>query len=281
MWGTGVVEFTFEALLNGGPQDFLTGITDLDVEWYDGGAVLYAASGPSGGVTSYKLLNSGAVQFLGNDSFAGTPLRAAPGQLEAMSLGGQDILLTLGWHDSVLNAFDLDAGGEITGTGQLSADGGLPAAVVALETLNIGGADLIYASHWGRPGLTVYEVRPGNQLTERMQTGGDPVPQGVDLVAVEAVDIGGETYLMAASAFGDAVISYRLTGTGDPVEVDRLGAGDGLGIDAPTALVPVTLPDGQYLLLAAGGSSSLSMLRVAAAGSLSSTDHLVRRDHRS
>jgi len=273
--GAGVVNFTFQDLLNGGPQSYVTGISDLNVAVHDGTPVLYAASGAAGGVSCYRLLPNGTAQLEDQDPYSGAPVRAAPTQLEEMSVGADTILISLGWHDSALRCFDLDASGQITGTGQLTVQGGMTSAMVEMTSLSIGGKDMVYSSHWGQQGLFVYEMGAGDQLIQRAEIGGGAGPQGTDLVAIEAIERGGQDYLVTASAFGNAVTSYRLDGSGIPVEVGRLDTDSGLSINAPQALVPVVLDGTQYLLVAAAGSSSLSVLELGAGGALSVVDHVL------
>ena len=79
----------------------------------------------------------------------------------------------------------------------------------------------------------------------------------------------------AISAENDQVYGYQVSGSGSLRLTASLGAAEGLGLNAPTALQQVTLAGQTYLIVAARGSSSLSVLRVGADGALSVTDHVI------
>ena len=275
LWFTGarVVNFVFQDLLLGGPQSYQTGITDLDIRWQDGAVLLYAASGIGGGVSTYRLLANGSVQLLDQDPYAGSMAPAAPGRLEEIEMGGAAVLVALGWQGNALQYFDLGSGGQISGLGQVTVQGGLPAPMLEMARLTVDGTDMIYASHFGQQGLTAYSV--GAQLIKVAEVGAGAGLQGANLVAIEAVQVAGQSYLMTASVYDNSVTSYRLDGAGVPVEVDSLGAANGLGINAPTALIPVEVAGEQYLVLAASQSSSLSLLRVTPDGGLEPVDHIL------
>ena len=268
-----MVAFTFSDMLSGAPAGSLSGITDLDIRWRDGTEVLYSAGGSSGGISAFTL-SGGGVQFLDWAAFTGTALQAAPTRLEDAMVGGQPVVVVLGGQETAPQYFDLGAGGELLGSGQFTAQGGFSSALVSLEYVTTGNGEMAYASLRGTGGLTVYQVDAGGQLAESAYIGPATGVQGADIVAIEAVTIGGTDYLVTASAFGNEVKSYRIDANGIPVETGSLGAADGLGIFAPTVLVPVGLGGVQYFVLAAAGSNSLSVLRLDAGGTLTAVDHV-------
>ncbi len=273
--GAVVVDLTFEAVLSGGPQSFLTGITDLEITWHGGDAVLYAMSGLGGGVTSYELQSGGAVSLMDQDPHAAGLMRAAPGALQQIELDGGPVLASVGWHLGALAYYDQNGAGALTGAGQLSVQGGLSAGIVALTGVTVGGTDYLYAGLWGEQGVRVYEIGPGDTLIERAQVDTDTGIQGLNLAGLETIEIAGQDYLVTASAFDGAVTSYRIESNGIPVQVDTLTTAQGPGIAAPTALVPVTLAGETYLLVAGAGSGSISVLQMAPDGSLDVTDHVI------
>ncbi len=270
-----MVAFQFETVLDSGPGSYLTGITDLDIALRPDGPVLYAASGPSGGISAYRLTATGP-QFLDRDPFAPGQIQATPGRLEELELNGATVLVALGRHDATPDCFDLNASGQIVGTDQLTAQGGFPSAIVTMATAQAGSKTYAYVSHFDVMGLSVYEIAPSGQFIPV----GTPNPpgsgvQGIDLAAIESVEIDGETFLVTVSAAKHTITSYRIGGDGLPQQVSVYDDDGGLGINAPSGLVPVSVAGVQYLVVAAAGSGSLSVLELQPNGQMRATDHVI------
>lgn len=268
-----MIYFQFEELLTDGSAELHTGISALEVHVSGSQVMLYSATGPTGGIQAFVLGSAGPT-LVDQKFFTPGPGPAGPAQLEWISFGGLDLLVPLGRRETTALSFDMASDGTLTGTSAITVQGGFPGAIVALEGLNLGPLDMIYASHWGTGGITVYSADASGMLTQIGQTGGDSV-QGIDLIGIEAIDLSGETYLITASGAQNQVTSYQIDAAGMPVEADSIGAADGLGIDVPSALVPVTLGGLQYLVVAAAGSSSLSVLRLDPNGGLVPVDHVI------
>jgi len=269
-----VVTFTFEALLSAGPLAFMTGITDLDIRAQDGTFVLYSASGASGGVTSFDLTMSGA-QFLDQESYGTGYLQATPGQLEELSVGAGSALVMLGQYGSTLQRFDLAADGSISGVGAVTTPGGFGAPIVAMEQVTLDSGSFIYASRSGVDGLTIFQSDGAGQLTQLTHQGGGAQAPGADVIALEAVSVGGQEFLITASAYDSNIVSYRIGRDGVLSEMTCIGAENGLGIATPSAMIEAEIGGSQYVVVAAAGSGSLSVLQVTSAGGLVLTDHVL------
>lgn len=270
-----MVAFSIQTLLNSGPASYMTGITDLDIRMSDDGLVLYATSGPTGGITSYRLAPGGA-EFLDRDAFLPGQDQASLGQVEEITINGQSLLVALGRHQSAPQCFDLAATGELVGTGQLTAQGGFPAAIVSMEMVTLGARDFIYVSHFGIDGVSVYEPDGTGQLVQTGHVGtGTSMLQSADLVAMHSVQMGAQTYLLTLSVLDNALTCYQLDPDGIPVQTDRLDAETGLSIAGATAIAPAVVGGQQYLVVAAANSSSLSVLRLDPDGTLTATDHVI------
>ena len=267
-----MVGFQFVGLLTTGPAANLEGITDLDVVWQGGTAVLYSSGAPSAGVSAYRL-NAGQAQFLDSESYGPGVQYAAAGQLETLDIGGTSVLVTLGRRETALECFDLDAGGRIAGLGQITTAGGFQTPIMALETVALNGQQWVYTSQLGENGLTAYTLSGAGQMTQAFRTATGPGAQGPDLSAIETVSVQGQTLLVTTSLLHNEIISYRIASNGSLTEASRMGSLEGLGIEAPTALVQ-TVVDGQtYLVVAASGTDSLSVLHIDASGTMQVADY--------
>jgi Ca2+-binding RTX toxin-like protein len=268
----GVVGFQFVGLLTTGPAANLEGITDLDVVWQGGTAVLYSSGAPSGGVSAYRL-SVGQAQFLDSESYGPGVQYATAGQLETLQIGSTSALITLGRRETVLECFDLDAGGRIAGLGEITTAGGFQTPIMALEPVALNGQQWVYASHLGENGLTAYTLSAAGQMTRAFSTTTGPGAQGADLSVIETVSVQGQNLLVTSSLLENAITSYRIASNGTLTEASRMGSLDGLGIEAPTALVQTVLNGQTYLVVAASGTDSLSVLHIDATGVMQVADH--------
>jgi len=269
-----VVGFQFVGLLTTGPAANLEGIADLDVVWQGGTAVLYSSGAPSGGVSAYHL-SAGQAQFLDSESYGPGVQPAIAAQLETLEIGSTSVLVTLGRRESVLECFDLDAGGRIAGIGQITTPGGFQTPIMALEPVVLNGQHWVYASHLGENGLTAYTVSAAGQMTQAFSTTTGPGAQGPDLSVIQGVSVQGQNLLVTTSLLNNEIISYRIAGNGSLTEADRMGSLEGLGIEAPTALVQTVIGGQTYLVVAASGTDSLSVLHIDATGVMQVADHTV------
>ena len=270
-----MVAFLFQGLLDSGPLSYLTGISDLDVHMRGGTPVLYATSGASGGITSYRL-DGASPALLDREAFGAGEIHATAGGLEQVTLDGGAVMVTLGRQGSGLQYYDLTGSGELATAGQLTAPGGLQAAVVSMETVSVAGTTYAYASHLEMDGLTVYALDGAGQMTllaQQAQSGQSV--SGADLLAVERVEADGQNYLITLSAQGNSVASYRVGADGMLSEVATAGAHNGLAINVPTALAQMQVGGQTYLAVAAAGSSSLSILRLESDGTITPIDHVI------
>ena len=270
------------AVLPGGTDMFLTGVTDLQIGAGPSGPVLYATSGPSGGIAAYGL-GAGGFASLDRISLPGATGAGSTGAglgstIAPMQIGGTDVLMATGAGGTGLWAVGLEAGGGFTAPVALHGPGGgppgLPPGLTHCLCVAVGGVDYVYASRLGSGQLGVWELGPDGTLT-LMRAPGAAVPSAAGLAGLASVNVRGVTYLLAADSTGNALVSYQIGAGGLPLELDRLGAAQGLGIAAPTALA-VTMIDGRaYVLLAAAGSGTLSVTEISASGQLFVRDHVL------
>jgi len=136
------------------------------------------------------------------------------------------------------------------------------------------GRDIVVAAGAGYPGLETY-LRGSDgslsPLSARGDTASTYVAQ-VDMMAAAMVN--GQQLVFAASGHESGVSAYRLDSNGGLSHMDSLGAREGIGINAPTALLSTDVGGQPVLVLAAAGSNSISVIGVGSDGHLSLRDHL-------
>ena len=152
----------------------------------------------------------------------------------------------------------------------LGGGGGFAAPrLVALAVAPEGRAPLIYAACGAGGGIAPHDAATGARLA-RPAGAGDPV------AALAHLRAGGQDWLFAACGGAQPhVAAWRIGADGALAAAGRIGAAEGLGIGAPAALAAVAAGGVAHLVLAAAGTSSLSVLRVGADGRLTATDHAI------
>ena len=230
-----------------GPDGLLYGTTR-----YDGALIAWDVTAPGAPVEAFRQPHPGAAAAGADPSlaFIGSTLLSGGGQ-------GGDILQ------------------RETGSG--SVTGRIDAYSAELRDLTPYSLpydhSVIYAGISGEDGIarilfdgagdwTASERHSAAGLTERV-------------VALSTAAIGGTDLLFTASAATDSVTAWEIGGDGGLSPRRSLGPDDGLWIAAPTALATIALDGETYLVAAAGGSGSLSVMRLAANGGMTITDHLL------
>jgi len=235
-----------------GVSELDNGITDLQVALIDGQVHVYSTTGRNGGVAGYTVGANGNATLTTSVIFPPEITGAVNDRL-VFSADGSGPMLYLGTDAQGLIGYSLTTGnlGADTRTDwdalQAMASGGGAATVEALMLLSEQGQDLFPF---------------GFECT-----------QIVDLVSVT---VNGQDLMLTVCDQTNRVTAFRMdTNSGQLVEVGSLGALEGLGIDAPTAMEFAQINGQTYVLVAAAGTSSISVLKLASDGSLVPTDHLL------
>ncbi len=228
------------------------GITDIQVAVIDGRVHVFANTGANGGVSGYVIGANGAMT-LSSTVIYPPNLTAGADDRMVLSLDGGGAVLYLGENGQGLFGYALDGSGLGTpqqmtwATVQAAASGGSASASKALILLAEQSPDLF--------------------------------PQGFDgsqVVDLVSLTVNGQDFMITASTGTDQVTAFRIdTGTGQLIATGTMGAPEGLGINAPTAMDVATVNGTSFLIVAASGTSTLSVMRVGADGSLTPVDHVM------
>jgi len=260
-----VQQLTYTTVLERSVADLLTGVTDLDiVPTTDGGAVLYATSRSAGAISVFSVAPDGSVSLLDHQSLGSDAER-----LELMEIGGLDRVVILGAQGPGPQLYQIDDSGQLVGgaTTLGSAAGGLD----ILTRAEMGGETYFYGADSGAGGaLQAYRLLPNGTLESL-----DP-PSLLDGVSqVLTVEIGNARFVLTVSTDGTQVTSFELRNDGSLLQRGSTGANTGLGVAGISALSQATLPDGEYVVAAAQGSSTLSVLRIDPNGVLTPVDQVL------
>jgi Ca2+-binding RTX toxin-like protein len=254
-------------------------LRDLEIVSGAGGVFLYAATGQNGGVSVYRVGGAGGLASLSDIGyFAGAGI--AMGTFDVVSLDGALRLFVNGTADGQLTGFGLKGNGDITGTvfSDLPGGGTETETAAALSSVSLtGGITALYMVDGDTGALAGYVSDGMGALTSRAGLNGASGAYALGAVAaLETTIAGGISFLLAADATWGGVYSYRIDDTsGALTYTDSLGARDGLGIAAPSAMQTVQAGGATWVILAAAGSGSLSVMKLLPSGQLEPADHLL------
>lgn len=261
-----VADFSFISTLTRVPASVLTGVTDLDIHVGSGGDVTLYSTTRAALVTSEYDLSSAGVLTLDAD----TSLPVEISQIEIISLGGVDHLLAIGpgLADPIL--WPIGVGGGLGAPLSLPTAAGAFGGFADVAALTIGANTYVYGVGYNNAQLYGFLVDTGGSGPANT-----PPPLLTDVSRVDAANVGGSAILLTVAADGRSISSYVADGDGALTFADTTGAADGLGVSGITEIRHVTLPDGDYLIVAARNTSSLSVIAIDDAGDLAPVDHIV------
>ncbi|KAA0921163.1 hypothetical protein FLO80_03060 [Aquicoccus porphyridii] len=232
-----------------GIEAFENGVTDTVTLDTAAGTFVLAGTGRLGGVIAFRLGADGRLALTDSRLFSGSDALAASGKLALIETGDGPVLVFGAGTDALL-------GYRIGDDASIGARVGIP-----FETAR-------------------NEIAAGNDAMLRAfavhsDTGVAPVADGSwqrETVGLEVGGVGDAAHVVVLGAFDSHVTVMPRDGTGT---ITRFGTAEGLGIATPTALELVETTSGHWVILAAAGSSSLSVLALDPDGSLHAADHVI------
>lgn len=155
------------------------------------------------------------------------------------------------------------------------AEGGLQTEAASLLAARLGGQDMLFAAASDGSGVSSFRLAPDGapQSVRSLSDTADSFLRNVSDMAL--VELAGTAYLFAGSASEHGISGMRVTADGRMVRVENLGRDDSLPVQTVTALEAAEVAGRAFLLMAASGSSSLTVLSVAADGTLAVADHVI------
>lgn len=122
-------------------------------------------------------------------------------------------------------------------------------------------------------GPAILRLTPSNVL-EPVGLLSVPAFNGAPVTDMSLARFGGQTVAVAISAEADSLASFTISASGDMALVESRGALDGLGINTPMDVTTAEVNGKHFALVASFGTSSLSVLEVAADGGLTLRDQI-------
>lgn len=178
-------------------------------------------------------------------------------------------------HTGVLNAALLTASGTPGAAQPVTTSIGALHGVQTFTIMGGGAGSVAVLSTWNKPGLDVFHLTSDGTMVFETSVSDTPKSYLGNISDTATVTLAGQNYLLALSSLENGITSFAVGADGRPVLVDSLGTRDGLWVSGPAALQVVSVAGVTYAVIAATGSSTLSVVRVNDMGCLFVTDQLV------
>ncbi|MFP5479983.1 MAG: hypothetical protein ACLGIE_09905 [Alphaproteobacteria bacterium] len=253
------------------PLNLVSGINDLELVERGGNLVLYTATRAGGGVLALDV--DGAMTLLDQESLAVGTTLPAPAGLDLLTINGAPHLVVSGTNAAGVRTLALQGDGTLVAGLQLP--GSLAGTICAQAVVQLNGTTFFYVARPGEATIHAYAVAPSGAMTQlapRMIAGAQT---GIDISAMTPVTVSGETYLVSLSLGADVVRAFRLQPDGTLAAPTMLGVSQGLGMANPTDVEVVEVGGRSYLVVASSGSSSISVIEIAAGGIMRAADHVI------
>ncbi|WP_372884158.1 M10 family metallopeptidase C-terminal domain-containing protein [Shimia sp.] len=264
-------ELELQAHVDDPAASYLAGICDLELYHGPEGLFLYATTRGGGGLTVFEITGSGLV-LRDQQALPVQGLLVPGSDLELLEIGGATTALVSGIGLASPPAWQLSGDGGFGAAGGLGPGfDGMAAQYFAVE---VAGETYLYASWAGSSRISAYQLAGDGSLTLIHDTPATPVA-GIGTADFASLEVAGTVYLLAAMSAEDRVVAYAIGADGALVETGSAGAATGLPIADPVALTALTLDGTGYVVTAAAGSSSLTVLRLDAEGQLIATDQVI------
>lgn len=256
------------------PGVMSAGITDFEVLDSGGGLTLYSATGPDGGLAAYRIGSGGSLTELILNPYPSGSLLPTSTRLLAVDLpSGGEGLVALGRQGATFEALKVSSTGaflssrvDMTPSLGLAGTPGLGATVGSHVALASAGDAVLRSYATGSDGLLIQK----DAVDVLADTG---LNRGGGIGAVAGVQSGGNDFILVGVSGADQVLSYRVGADGSLGLVNQIGLTTGLGIADPTAIETVTQDGTTYAVIAAAGTSSLTVAKIGSDGSLTEVDH--------
>lgn len=241
-------------------------ITDLALG-PDGG--LYATTNYDGWVSAWDISGTGLTLIDQDAHRADLSAGATPG-LTFVTKDGDPALLTGGFNNGNMILHRLDGDGSFESIVNLGSSTRFAGPFVQPDAVVLNTGDtIVYGGISTGGGIAQLNFDSDGDLT------GTDTTASAQVTALTSGTVNGMPYLFTASASTIGVSTWSISPTGALTERGSITPQYGLWVSAPTALADTVIEGTTYLVLAAAGSGSLSVLQVGSDGALGVVDHVL------
>ncbi|MEJ6391126.1 calcium-binding protein [Gymnodinialimonas ulvae] len=269
-------QLVFEGRFSSGQSSLDTGITDILVIDGADGPMLYATSGPFGGLTAYDLGVSGTI---GLSDFAHFDAAWSDSVLRNLTLIETNGTLSLAVAASGSQDVRLF---ELTNTGfePSTLMTGVNASNDRSIELSQWGSDMLFMACEAAAEIQGYAISANGTLTQQITLNDTAQTYVSGAIAIETFDVDGIEFMASVSQTDGGLSVFYIDPANQLFNTSNMGVNEGLGIMTPTDSALVTLGGKVFMIVASapndgqGQSGALTVLEIGADGSMRSIEHL-------
>jgi Ca2+-binding RTX toxin-like protein len=250
-----------------------------------GGADVLYATTRFGGVLSSWTLGGSALTALASTSLGRDDAAGAVAGIGELTLGSKEYLITGGGQGGAMMLRSLQTSGGFGTAYSLGTFTQFSGDLIALETVVLAnGVTAVYGGILGSSGigrmLFNADAASASTALTGLATIADTVATYADrVVALGHATVSGQAYLFSVSTAvgsnGPGLTAWAVAANGNLTATANIGVEEGLWVSTPTALEVATVAGRTYVVVAAAGSGSLSVLEVGAGGTLTMAAHVL------
>ncbi|SIT87491.1 type I secretion C-terminal target domain (VC_A0849 subclass) [Yoonia rosea] len=250
-------------------------ITDLFIMEIGGTDQLYSTTRYDG-VLRHWSIDSGVLVIEDTQPYSGGVVLGGAASISTIAEGANAGLLVGGGAGGALQTVAIAPDGGFTTVTPLAS---LPATFNGFQhgvTLVLpDGTQAVYGALAGQTGLARIRFEADGTLQDHtVLYDADPMTTA-RIAAVALATVEGQNFVLTTSETQNGLTARAVDSTGAIVSATTIGADDGLWIGTPTALETTTVGDATFVILAAAGSSSLSVVELGADGGMIVRDHVL------
>jgi serralysin len=250
-------------------------ITDLEIVDTAAGPVLYATTRYDGAITAWSIDGTDLV-VADTSNHRRNDAPGAEADLAVIETATGMALLTGGGGSGTLSLHAINADGSLGAVSNLGTVSAFAADLIGTVTVQLSdGTQVVYGGLSGTSGIGQLSFSATGSLTGSTVTADSASTHADQVTALAHAAVGGSDYLFTVSATEGGVTAWQIGPGGGLSAVSSIDADDGLWIAAPTGFEVLTVGAQTFLVLAAAGTSSLTVIAVGTNGSLSVTDHVI------
>ncbi|WP_342069590.1 calcium-binding protein [Yoonia algicola] len=250
-------------------------ITDLFVTEVGGAAQLYSTTRYDGVLRQWNI-DSGVFTIGETQPYSGGMVLGGAASISLIAEGANAGLLVGGGVSGALQSIEIASDGSFATVTPLAS---LPTAFGGFQhgiTLTLpDGTQAIYGALAGQIGLARIRFEADGSLRDHTILYDAVAATTARIAAVAITTVEDQQFVLTTSETQNGLTARAVDSFGDIVSETTISADDGLWISAPTALETATVGDATFVILAAAGSSSLSVIELGADGSLIVRDHVL------
>ena len=281
------MDYTHIITLTAPQAAFTRNIADLMVATSEHGAWLYGATHIGGGIGAFALASADqAITFLSGAAYSQSATYLDRPRVELLTIDGRPVIAGIGVLSPNGFSHAIAQNGRLEGLPQALSLGmsqgvgsflGQNNALVEMGQFSAGGKDYLYSVANNQLGYDIWQMLSDGRIAKASQVtlpfSGAPANAEINKLVV--LEVGSKQFLIGASALANSLSLQEINANGTFGTVRILSAETGIGLNQPTQLEAVTVAGVSYLVVGSAQSSSLTTMRVTAAGDLLPLDHII------